>query len=136
MRILHSMEEFDGAGCVVALGTFDGVHLGHARLIEEAVSLARAYGLPAAALTFDRHPLALIRPDAVPLTGDTKVLCSAGGSEDSWYWRSGDTGTLHGAGYFTSILTRGCDPGAAFPADEDEDGENGKGQAETGAVTA
>ena len=66
MRILHSMEEFDGAGCVVALGTFDGVHLGHARLIEEAVSLARAYGLPAAALTFARHPLALIRPDAVP----------------------------------------------------------------------
>ena len=63
------------------------------------------------------------RPDAVPLTGDTKVLCSAGGSEDSWYWRSGDTGTLHGAGYFTSILTRGCDPGAAFPADGDEDGE-------------
>ena len=66
MRILHSMDEFDGAGCVVALGTFDGVHLGHARLIEKTVSLARAWNLPAAALTFDRHPLSLVRPEAVP----------------------------------------------------------------------
>ena len=66
MRILHSMDEFDGPGCVVALGTFDGVHRGHAKLIETAVALARAYDLPAAALTFDRHPLALIRPEAVP----------------------------------------------------------------------
>ena len=66
MRILHSMDEFDGPGCVVALGTFDGVHLGHALLIRRTVALARALDVPAAALTFDRHPLALIRPDAVP----------------------------------------------------------------------
>ena len=66
MRILHSMDEFDGPGCVVALGTFDGVHLGHAKLIEKTVALARAARLPAVALTFDRHPLSLIRPDAVP----------------------------------------------------------------------
>ncbi len=61
-------------------------------------------------------------PDAVPFTGGTKVLCSAGGSEDSWYWRSDDSGNLHGAGYFTSILTRGCDAKAAYPADSDRDG--------------
>ncbi|MBR3503504.1 MAG: FAD synthetase family protein [Clostridia bacterium] len=66
MRIYHSMDEFDAPRCVLALGTFDGVHLGHARLIERCVALARSYGLPAVALTFDRHPLALIRPDAVP----------------------------------------------------------------------
>ena len=39
MRILHSMDEFDGPGCVVALGTFDGVHLGHAKLIEKTVAI-------------------------------------------------------------------------------------------------
>ena len=66
MRILHSMDEFDQPGCVAVLGTFDGVHLGHARLIREAAALARAWRLPAVALTFDRHPLALIRPEAVP----------------------------------------------------------------------
>ena len=60
--------------------------------------------------------------DEVPFSGGTKVLCSAGGSEDSWYWRSDDSGNLHGAGYFTSILTRGCDAKAAYPADTDRDG--------------
>ena len=61
-------------------------------------------------------------PDAVPLAGGNKVLCSAGGSEDSWYWRSEESGALHGAGYFTSILSHGCDAESGFPADEDEDG--------------
>lgn len=66
MLILHSMTDFTAPGCVVALGTFDGVHLGHAHLIQTACALAREKNLPAAALTFDRHPLSLIRPDAVP----------------------------------------------------------------------
>ena len=62
------------------------------------------------------------RPDVTPLTGDTKVLCSAGGSEESWYWRSGDSGALHGAGYFTSILAQGCGRMSGYPADENGDG--------------
>ena len=61
------------------------------------------------------------RAEAMPLNG-CKVLCSAGGSEGSWYWRSGDSDHLHGAGYFTSILTRGCSADAGYPADEDRDG--------------
>lgn len=61
--------------------------------------------------------------DAVPLTGSPyKILCSAGGSEDSWYWRSDGGETLHGAGYFTSILTRGLSADAGYPADADQDG--------------
>lgn len=60
------MNEFGEGGCVVALGTFDGVHIGHAALIREAVRLAGEFHVPAAALTFDRHPLALIRPENVP----------------------------------------------------------------------
>ena len=67
MQILHSLEQFEGAGCVAALGTFDGVHLGHAHLIGRAVELAAARGLPSAAVTFDRHPLALIRPESAPM---------------------------------------------------------------------
>ncbi len=62
-------------------------------------------------------------PDGVPLTGvETKVLCSAGGSEDSWYWRSADTDEWHGAGYFTSVLARGCSAAAGYPADLNADG--------------
>ncbi len=66
MRIIHDMRDWADAGSVVALGTFDGVHVGHAALIREAVTLAREFEVPAAALTFDRHPLSLIRPEAVP----------------------------------------------------------------------
>ena len=71
MRIIHRMHDFGEGGCVAALGTFDGVHIGHAKLIREAVRLAGEYGVLSAALTFDRHPLSLIRPEAVPaaLTG-------------------------------------------------------------------
>ena len=71
MRIIHRMQDFGEGGCVAALGTFDGVHIGHAELIREAVRLSKEYSVPSAALTFDRHPLSLIRPEAVPasLTG-------------------------------------------------------------------
>ena len=66
MRIIHNMQEWDEQGSVVALGTFDGVHIGHAQLIKEAVRLAGEFSVSSAALTFDRHPLSLIRPEAVP----------------------------------------------------------------------
>lgn len=67
MLIIHSLEEFKEIGCVAALGTFDGVHLGHAHLIQCALKRAREKNLPAAALTFDRHPLSLIRPECAPV---------------------------------------------------------------------
>src|SRR5689334_25365101 len=50
------------AGAVVAIGNFDGVHLGHRAVIGAAVARARALGRPAAALTFEPHPRAFFRP--------------------------------------------------------------------------
>lgn len=61
---------------VVALGVFDGVHLGHQALIETAVSKARELSLSSAAVTFDRDPDQVVTPDdAAPqlLTLDDKV---------------------------------------------------------------
>lgn len=52
---------------VIALGFFDGVHLGHGGLLREAKRLAAGYGCAAAALTFDRHPSELVTGHAVPL---------------------------------------------------------------------
>ena len=49
---------------VVALGFFDGVHLGHAAILREAVSLARELGMTPAALTYERPPRALTRGSA------------------------------------------------------------------------
>jgi riboflavin kinase/FMN adenylyltransferase len=57
--------------CVVTIGIFDGVHQGHQRIIGRAVELARERGVPAVVLTFDPHPIEIIRPGSHPpvLTG-------------------------------------------------------------------
>jgi riboflavin kinase/FMN adenylyltransferase len=63
-----------GARCgrpVVALGKFDGVHRGHAKLLGAVLRLARREGAPAMAVTFDVHPDALLHPHQVPPTLST-----------------------------------------------------------------
>ncbi len=51
---------------VVTIGNFDGVHRGHLALIGRATSIAAARDIDAVAVTFDPHPAAVLRPDAVP----------------------------------------------------------------------
>jgi riboflavin kinase/FMN adenylyltransferase len=50
----------------VTIGKFDGVHLGHRAVIKELERAARARDLVSTVVTFDRHPLAILRPEAVP----------------------------------------------------------------------
>jgi riboflavin kinase/FMN adenylyltransferase len=59
------------SGCVVTVGTYDGVHLGHRRLLAEAMDEGRRRGLPTVAVTFDRLPTEVLRPELAPrlLTG-------------------------------------------------------------------
>ncbi len=52
---------------VIALGFFDGVHVGHGALLERTSVLAKEYGVSAAALTFDTHPDELVRNEPVLL---------------------------------------------------------------------
>jgi riboflavin kinase/FMN adenylyltransferase len=52
--------------CVVTVGTFDGMHLGHAEIIRRTVASARRLGIPSVLLTFDPHPAELIRPGFHP----------------------------------------------------------------------
>jgi riboflavin kinase/FMN adenylyltransferase len=51
----------------VALGVFDGVHLGHRAILGAAVAHARATGAPALACTFEPNPLEVLQPDRAPL---------------------------------------------------------------------
>lgn len=53
-------------GGVVALGNFDGFHIGHQAVVGRALERARAEGRPALVATFDPHPARLFRPDAPP----------------------------------------------------------------------
>lgn len=53
--------------CVLALGFFDGVHLGHGGLLQKTRQVADRLGLPAAALTMDNHPDTLVFGRELPL---------------------------------------------------------------------
>jgi len=50
-------------GTVVAMGNFDGVHLGHRAVIEAALQMARIHGRPALAVTFEPHPRSFFSPN-------------------------------------------------------------------------
>ncbi len=50
----------------VAIGTFDGVHLGHQEVIGRAIALGRERGVPAMALTFEPNPVSVLRPELRP----------------------------------------------------------------------
>lgn len=53
-------------GAAVAVGNFDGVHIGHREVIAAAGRIARAQGRPWAVLTLEPHPRALFHPDGPP----------------------------------------------------------------------
>jgi riboflavin kinase/FMN adenylyltransferase len=51
---------------VLTVGVFDGVHAGHRKLLGAVADRARREGLAAGAVTFDRHPLSVLRPELAP----------------------------------------------------------------------
>mgnify|MGYP000851211504 CR=1 FL=1 len=53
-------------GAIVALGNFDGFHLGHQAVVGEALAWAKAEGRPALVATFDPHPVHFFAPQAAP----------------------------------------------------------------------
>ncbi len=53
-------------GAIVAMGNFDGFHLGHQAVVAHAVAWARSEGRPTIVATFDPHPMRLFHPDAAP----------------------------------------------------------------------
>ncbi len=69
MNVFRSLDELTHAadGAYVAIGVFDGVHLGHQRVIGRARDNARAAGGTSVALTFDPHPMRVLQPKTAPL---------------------------------------------------------------------
>jgi riboflavin kinase/FMN adenylyltransferase len=68
MRTLHSIEELtDVPGPIfLAIGVFDGMHLGHRAVIQRALSGAKQKGGTVVAVTFDPHPARVLRPEKAP----------------------------------------------------------------------
>ncbi len=72
-------------GTVVTIGAFDGVHLGHRRLIERVRTTAHEIGALSAVVTFDLHPASVVRPGSAPLLLtdlDQKLALLAGAGAD------------------------------------------------------
>lgn len=67
MKIWTSLDEIPNLeSSVVTIGVFDGIHRGHRTLIAAATQKARQYGVPSVVLTFNPHPLAVLKPEAMP----------------------------------------------------------------------
>lgn len=68
MKLIHTAKDLgDGKRKVcLAIGVFDGVHLGHQQIIRKTVADARQHEGLALVVTFDRHPATIVAPDRVP----------------------------------------------------------------------
>ncbi|MGQ0384349.1 MAG: bifunctional riboflavin kinase/FAD synthetase [Gammaproteobacteria bacterium] len=55
-----------GRGCAVAIGNFDGLHLGHQAIVNALLKGCRETGLPAAVLSFEPHPREYLMPQSAP----------------------------------------------------------------------
>jgi len=67
MKIFHGTENANIARpTVLTLGVFDGLHLGHQRIMQTVVERAKAVGAVPTAITFDPHPRAVLHPESAP----------------------------------------------------------------------
>ena len=71
-----STPPWPGERCVITIGAYDGVHLGHRAVIDQVIALAGERGAKSAVVTFDRHPASIVRPESAPrlLTGPDQKM--------------------------------------------------------------
>jgi riboflavin kinase/FMN adenylyltransferase len=85
MQIFRSLDELRDytSSSVVTIGNFDGVHCGHRMVIDAVIARARELNARSIAITFDPHPLRVLRPDAsihliTPLEEKLELLAATG----------------------------------------------------------
>jgi riboflavin kinase/FMN adenylyltransferase len=68
MHIIRKLDELpaEARGGAAAIGNFDGVHLGHVRIVRRMLQRASEVGGPAVVFTFDPHPVRILRPAECP----------------------------------------------------------------------
>ena len=65
-RVVRGLDEVSPAASVVSIGFFDGVHRGHQTIIARAVRAAERLGVRSVVVTFDRHPMEVVKPGTQP----------------------------------------------------------------------
>ena len=66
MTIIHQPNELAARKVCLAIGVFDGVHLGHQQVLRQTITDAHQHGAVAVAITFDRHPNSVVAPARTP----------------------------------------------------------------------
>lgn len=68
MRLFRDLDDLpdEFRSGAITIGNFDGVHLGHARILQRLVAKSRRLGGPAVVFTFDPHPARILRPEQAP----------------------------------------------------------------------
>lgn len=74
MTVFHNIHELSRlkGPIALAIGVFDGLHLGHQEVIRDAMDFSQTHGGTAVVLTFDPHPIRFLRPQQAP-----RLLCSS-----------------------------------------------------------
>jgi riboflavin kinase/FMN adenylyltransferase len=122
-------------GAIVTVGNFDGVHLGHQMLLGRLRARADAAGVPALAITFDPHPVALLRPEAAPvpllwLEREIALLREAGATEVGVFQTGPWLLELSARAFFDQVIcrqlaARGMVEGPNFAFGHDRQGDVG-----------
>jgi riboflavin kinase/FMN adenylyltransferase len=120
----------------LAIGNFDGVHLGHASLIARLREQAHALGGPAVALTFDPHPLQLLRPEhfqpVLTTLSDRAELLQAAGADHVLVLRTTwDLLRLSAADFFQRVIRHGITARVLVEGPNFRFGHNREGTVET-----
>lgn len=70
MNVIYGLENLSSEWdeCTVSIGVFDGVHLGHQKVIQTAYEDSRKHSRTCVVLTFDRHPMSVVKPEYTPET--------------------------------------------------------------------
>ena len=68
MELLRSIDDLQSEHRhgALSIGNFDGVHLGHARIVERLCAISRKVAGPSVVFTFDPHPVRILRPKSAP----------------------------------------------------------------------
>lgn len=125
-----------GRGAAVAIGVFDGVHLGHIGVIDSLLEMAAQRGLEATVLTFDRHPLATIDPDHAPrllttLGQKMELLAAAGVETTAVLTFDEDARSLDGDEFVERVLQAGLDTRVVAAGPDLRFGRDRSGSVET-----
>jgi len=134
MRVVTDLADLEPRPRALAIGTFDGVHVGHRAVIGQAVALAAERSLLGSVVTFDRHPLAVVDPShaprlLTPLTEKIRLIEELGPEELVLLAFDEGLAALTPAGFCDQVLTEALQARVVVVGENFNFGAGGAGDA-------